>query len=120
MLLFLAALISASTPAFAAVLRRLPLVPWTASSNIEVAGIVCSRCLAPELLVSSIAVCAQRRPHGASSCVALKFKRSVEDTALRAECQILHQHSYESILQVVDWLDADSMQFERWAKCFDA
>ena len=48
---------------------------------------------------------------GASSLVALKFKRSGEDTALRAECQILQQHSHESILQVVDWLDADSMQF---------
>ena len=47
---------------------------------------------------------------GASSSVALKFTRSQEDTALRAECQILQQHSHESILRVVDWLDADSMQ----------
>ena len=48
---------------------------------------------------------------GTSSSVALKLARSRDDSEeFLAEYQVLQQQSHESILQVVDLLEADSMQ----------
>jgi len=48
---------------------------------------------------------------GTQTYVALKFMRTRDDIALRAECQILQEHSHESIVQVVEWLEADKMDY---------
>ena len=55
---------SARRPALSQCFDACPLLQWTASSDTVLARIVCSRGLAPGLMVSYIAVCVQMKPQG--------------------------------------------------------
>ena len=58
----------------------------------------------------SVYRCLRTDSTGAQSSVALKFLRCPEDSRLREECGLLQKHSHESIVKVVEWLEAEHVE----------
>ena len=59
----------------------------------------------------SVYRCVRNDASGAQRRCALKFLRTRDDARLREECTLLQEHSHGSIVQVVEWMEAEDVGY---------